>query len=163
VNVLFALLSEGQELNQLLATDPEALAALEQATVRRYPRASDQRHAFSLVRDGRDRYATRWLKGLLLAMLGGAIVGATLNGILAISFDMFGGLASIAIPLGFALGTFLGAFTAAMTGTHQARAELRPLLSQTQPGDTLVQLQTSERLPLQVLRAKLARSLLLEG
>ena len=152
MNVLFVLWPEGEDLDEFFAKNPAAQSAAAQTTLRRYPRASDQRHIFSLVRDGRDRYATQWLKGLLLAIAAGAVIGATLNGILAIAFDMFGGLASLAIPLGFILGTFLATFTAVMTGTHTARKDLRPLLRQTQPGDTLLQFQSPNPQPLQTLR-----------
>ncbi len=72
---------------------------------------------------------------------------------LSLAFDMFGGLASIAIPLGFLLGAFLGAFTALMTGTHKPRPDLHSLLNQAQPGDTLLQWSTPNRAILQHLRS----------
>ena len=129
-------------------------AAASEATLRRYPQASASNHAFSLVRDGRDRLATRWIRGVVLAMAGGAVLGATINAVLSIGFGMFSGLSSIAIPLGFVLGTFLGAFTAAMTGTHRARQDLQPLLGEVQPGDVLLQWHADDRALLQVMRTR---------
>ena len=49
------------------------------------------------------------------------------NGVLAGAFGMLGGLLELAVPLGAVLGAFLGGFTAAMAGTHRARAEVREL------------------------------------
>jgi hypothetical protein len=141
------------ELEEFLGSERSVRAAAEQATLRRYPEACDRHHLFSLVRDARDPHATRWLRGLLLAIATGAVVGTIINAVLSLAFDMFGGLASIAIPLGFLLGAFLGAFTALMTGTHKPRPDLRPLLNQAQPGDILLQWSTPERAILQHLRS----------
>lgn len=153
MSVLFALLSQGKDLDELLGENPAVLAAASDAALRRYPQASDSRHALSLVRDGRDRFATRWIRGVVLAVAGGAVLGATVNAVLSIGFGMFSGLSSIAIPLGFALGAFLGAFTAAMTGTHRARQDLLPLLGEIQSGDVLLQWQASDRSVLQAIRS----------
>ncbi len=154
MSVLFALLPQGKVLDELLGENPAVLAAANAAALRRYPQASDSRHAFSLVRDGRDRSATRWIRGVVLAVAGGAALGAAVNAVLSIGFGMFSGLSSIAIPLGFALGAFLGAFTAAMTGTHCARHDLRPLLREVQSGDVLLQWQASDRSVLQAIRSR---------
>ncbi|MFT4511347.1 MAG: hypothetical protein ACI89X_000479 [Planctomycetota bacterium] len=153
MSVLFVLLPQGRDLDELLGEGPGVLAAASEATLRRYPQASDSKHAFSLVRDGRDRFATRWIRGVVLAMAGGAVLGAVVNAVLSIGFGMFSGLSSIAIPLGFVLGAFLGAFTAAMTGTHCARQDLLPLLGEVQAGDVLLQWHASDRSVLQVMRS----------
>lgn len=155
MSALFVLLRDGADHGELLAL---LEAAGSEVTVRRYPRASDARHLFSLVRDGRDRHATRWLRGLLLAMIGGAVIGGIVNGVLAVGFDMFGGMASIAVPLGLLLGTFLGAFTALMTGTHVAREGLRPLLQQAKAGDILLQVVANDRVALSPLAGCCERS-----
>tara|TARA_R110002096_G_scaffold5514_13_gene25826 strand:+ start:831 stop:1331 length:501 start_codon:yes stop_codon:yes gene_type:complete len=156
MSVLFALLPASLEVRDLLGEDPAVFAAASEATLRRYPQASDPKHALSLVRDGRDAHATRWIRGVMLAMAGGAVLGAAINAVLSLGFGMFSGLSSIAIPLGFVLGAFLGAFTAAMTGTHRARQDLRHLLSQVQPGEVLLQWSAKDRVVLQVLRAHCA-------
>jgi len=121
---------------------PEVVAAADgQAPlhVRRYPRAEDARHLLGLVRAGRDKVATRWLRGMVGAVLLGAVLGAVTNGILSSSFDMFGGLGGLAVSLGAGLGAFLGAFTAVMTGTEVAREEVRALARHMQKGDVLEQ------------------------
>ncbi|MFT7535031.1 MAG: hypothetical protein ACI85K_000982 [Hyphomicrobiaceae bacterium] len=156
MSVLFVLLpasTDSDSSGSGLGAEPAfPLASPSGVTMRSYPQASDAQHLVSLVRDGRDRGATRWLRGLVLAIAGGAILGATTNAILSIGFGMFSGLSSIAIPLGFAVGAFLGAFTAAMTGTHRVRDDLRPLLHEAQPGDTLLQWFAPERPVLQSMR-----------
>lgn len=156
MSVLFVLLPAGKNRHGtgsgLRAEDEIPLASPSRAVMRSYPQASDAQHVVSLVRDGRDRGATRWLRGLVLAMAGGAVLGAATNAVLSIGFAMFSGLSSIAIPLGFAVGAFLGAFTAVMTGTHRVRDDLRPLLRATQPGDTLLQWFAQERSVLQSMR-----------
>jgi len=135
----------------LLPAEAE-LAPRADAQLRRYPRASDERHLLSLLRDGRDRVATRWWNGLVLAVVGGAVLGAIVNTVLAAAFDMLGGKVSLALPLGFFLGAFLGGFTAAMTGTHVARPELRELARRTREGDVLHQYSSPDRGALQELR-----------
>jgi hypothetical protein len=154
MSALFALLPAGQELDALLGADQAFLAAAGHTTLRRYPRASDQQHAVSLVRDGGDRHATRWLRGFVLAMAGGAVLGAIVNGVLSLAFDLFSGQSAIAIPLGFGLGMFLGAFTAAMTGTHVPRSDLLPLLRQVRPGDVLLQWHAGDGAVLQTMRTR---------
>lgn len=129
-----------------------ALATPAGVDLRRYPTASDERHLLSLIRDGRDRAATRWLRGLVLAVAGGAALGALVNAVLAGAFDMLGGEVALATALGFALGAFLGGFTAAMTGTQVARPELRALARRTHPGDVLHQYSSHDRAALQELR-----------
>lgn len=153
MSVLFVLSGEAREPSGFFGADKSVRAIAGTAKIRQYPRAFDHRHAFSLVRDARDQLATRWIRGMALAVVFGAIVGAITNAVLSIGFEMFSGLSSIAIPLGFLLGAFLGAFTAAMTGTHTARPGLRGLLHQVQPGDTLLQYHHEDRQCLQVMRS----------
>jgi hypothetical protein len=140
VQALFVLLPAADALEPLLAALPDevrhGVAALAQ---RRYPRADDARHLRSLVRAGRDPFATRWLRGAAVAVATGAALGGLVNGVLAGAFGLLGGLLEIAIPLGVVLGAFLGAFTAAMTGTEVARDELQPLWPHVRPGSCLVQ------------------------
>jgi ABC-type phosphate transport system permease subunit len=140
VQALFVLLPTADALAPFLAALPEAsqrgVAAL---TQRRYPRADDARHLRSLVRAGRDPRATRWLRGVVVAVATGAGLGGAVNGVLAGAFGLLGGLLEIAIPLGIVLGAFLGGFTAAMTGTEVARAELAALWPHVRPGCCLVQ------------------------
>lgn len=159
MSVLFALLPAGVELEAALGADANAVSGA--LVLRRYPVATDARHAFSIVRDGRDRLATRWLRGVVRAMAFGSLTGAAVNAVLSLGFEMFGGLASLAIPLGFALGAFLGAFTAAMTGTHRAREELHELLRSVEAGDTLLQW-SGERDALLPLRQRFARTQLID-
>lgn len=109
------------------------------AAPRRYPRADDAAHLRSVLRDSRDPVATRWLRGMSLAIGFGLLLGATVNGVLAGAFGMLGGLLEVAVPLGAVLGAFLGGFTAAMAGTQVARAELGPLVAAARGGDTLLQ------------------------
>jgi hypothetical protein len=153
MTTLFVLLPEGGDVADVLGGESENLTADLVAQLRRYPIASDAPHMLSLVRDGRDSAATRWLPGLLLAVASGAVIGAILNGILAGFFGMYSGLVSIAIPLGFALGGFLGGFTALMTGTHAALPALKPLLLQAVEGDVLLQWQSDERATLLAIRS----------
>ncbi len=158
---LFVLLPAGRELPDVLAevdaTARERLAAL---ALRRYPRADDERHLRSLVRAGRDRLATQWQRGLVLAVLGGGVLGAVVNGVLASAFDMLGGrhlLVELALPLGFLLGAFLGGFTAAMTGTEAPRPELAPLWPAVRRGDTLLQFSGNDGDALRALAAAAQR------
>ncbi len=137
---LFVLLPASSDVDELFADAPAELRAARAAlTLRVYPRATDASHLLSLVRAGRDPIATRWLRGTVLAVLGGAGLGAITNGVLAGTFGMFGGLLELAIPLGFVLGAFLGGFTAAMTGTEVARDEVKRLAEDVQAGDVLLQ------------------------
>lgn len=156
-HALFVLLREPQDLERLLAALPPADAArCARLTLRRYPRADDAHHLQSLVRAGRDRLATRWRRGTLLAIAAGAGLGGLVNGVLGGAFGMFGGLLEIAVPLGLGLGAFLGGFTAAMTGTERPREELRALWPHVQRGDTLVQWSGDDRLLLATLAAHAA-------
>lgn len=141
---LFVLLPAGRTADEL-APDPTIAR-------RTYPRADDARHLHSLVRSGRDPLATQWQRGLLLAIAGGAVLGALVNGTLT-ACGMLGGLYEIGIPFGLCLGAFLGGFTAAMTGTEAPRRELRPLLQQARPGDTLLQWSAADRGALRTLAA----------
>ena len=153
MNALFVLLPHGAAADVLLAAvATEHAAATRALALRTYPRADDARHLHSLVRSGRDPLATQWRRGLLLAIAGGAAVGAIVNTALT-ACGMLGGLYEIGIPLGSCLGAFLGGFTAAMTGTETPRRELRPLLQQARPGDTLLQWSAADRAALRALAA----------
>lgn len=156
--ILFVLLPADRDLDRLLAelATPvrDALAA---ARLRRYPRADGAAHLRSIVRDGRDPAATRWRRGMVLAVGIGASLGAIVNCVLAGAFGMFGGLIEIAVPLGFVLGAFLGGFTAAMIGTQVARDELRPLLAEARPGDVLLQWTSADMASLRALAVHLER------
>lgn len=155
---MFVLLPPKGSVDDLLAALPdahrEAVAALAR---RRYPPADDWRHLASLVRAGRDRLATRWWRGALLAVGGGAMLGALVNGMLAGAFGMFGGLLEIAVPLGFCLGAFLGAFTAAMTGTERPRQELLALWPHVRTGSVLLQCSGADQQALAALAAHCAQ------
>lgn len=145
MNALFVLLPHRAAADVLFAAVASELAAAARALpLRTYPRADEARHLHSLVRSGRDPLATQWHQGLLVAVAGGAVLGAIVNGTLT-AYGMLGGLYSIGIPLGLCLGAFLGGFTAAMTGTEAPRRELRPLLQQARPGDTLLQWSAADR------------------
>lgn len=133
MHVLFVLLPVGTAPTTLL----EGVSG--ELLVRTYPPADSPAHLYSLVRAARDPLATRWRRGLLLAIGIGGALGLLTNGVLAAAFGMFGGLVEIALPLGAGVGAFLGAFTAAMTGTERPKDELRPLLARVQPGQVLLQ------------------------
>lgn len=130
-----ALVPHGRSLD-------EAFAAIDGArpAVRLYPQATDTAHVLSLVRAGRDRVATRWLRGLAFSVVGGALLGCATATTLALGFEMFGGLVGVAIGFGLAVGAFLGGFTAAMTGTERARDEIRDLASHATNGCVLAQI-----------------------
>lgn len=144
MKTLFALAGDAAAADALLRTLPTA-AAEPTVAFRRYPPADDARHLQSLVRDGRDRHATRWWRGTVLAIGAGAAIGAVVNGVLGAGFGMFGGLLDLAIPLGAGIGAFLGGFTAAMTGTERPREELRALWPQVRRGAVLVQCSSADR------------------
>lgn len=154
MNALFVLVPADRSVDEWLA----ACAVPPRLAQRRYPRADGPAHLHSLVRAAADRRATSSWRGLATAMLGGALLGATVNGILTAGFGMLGGLLEVAMPLGFCLGAFLGGFTAAMTGTAQPRDELRPLLQQATPGSTLLQWSCPDPAPLRALAATAERS-----
>lgn len=145
MNVLFVLLPADRRL--------EDLAAPSHLSLVRYPRADGPTHLHSLVQAAANRHATTAWRGLATAVLGGALLGATVNGILTAGFGMLGGLLEIGVPLGLFVGAFLGGFTAAMTGTARARDELRPLLQQATPGSTLLQWSHPDPAPLLALAA----------
>lgn len=149
---LFVLLPAGRTADELAAAAGAEADTSTGVTLRSYPRADDARHLHSLVRSGRDPLATQWQRGLLLAIAGGAAVGVLVNTALT-ACGMLGGLYEIGIPLGLCLGAFLGGFTAAMTGTEAPRRELRPLLQQARPGDTLLQWSAGDRGALRALAA----------
>lgn len=136
MRAVFALLPTAADFDALV---PGADAMHTALRLRRYPRASDGAHLLSLVRDGRDPIATRWVRGLVLAIAAGGVLGALTMGSLAYFFHMLGGLLGLAVPLGFCIGMFLGGFTAAMTGTQVARDEVKRLADAVQAGDQLVQ------------------------
>lgn len=139
-DALFLLLPHGVGLDDLLAALPPELGdRVARLALRRYPRASDRGHLLSLVRDGRDPIATHWVRGTVLAVLAGGVLGTATMGVLTHLTGTFSGLLEVALPLGFLLGVFLGGFTAAMTGTQVARAELARLADEVRPGDTLLQ------------------------
>ncbi|MCB9878823.1 MAG: hypothetical protein H6835_14605 [Planctomycetes bacterium] len=143
MRVLFVLVPE-DDVDSLLdaAFGPDAA---QRPVLRRYPRATDERHLLSLVRAGRDRHATTWGRGAVKAVALGAVLGAITNGVLAAFFGMLGGMVGVACGLGLVLGAFLGGFTAMMTGTEVARPELRALLRHTRDGDVLLQLVGDDR------------------
>lgn len=137
--VLFVLVPTGRSSDELLAGLPSELAARgDRLSVRSCPPADDRRHLLSLVRAGRDRAATQWLRGLLLCIAGGAALGLVTAATLAGAFGMFGGLVGAACAFGLVVGAFLGGFTAAMTGTERARPELVRLAASVRRGDVLV-------------------------
>ncbi len=144
---LFVLLPPGLRVAAVLDAAPAG------AQLVTYGPADDRHHLLSLVRARRDRRATRWLRGLLLCIGTGALLGLLVNGVLAGAFGMFGGLLQIALPLGLVLGAFLGGFTAAMTGTEVARDEVRRLVHEVPRGATLLQASAAGREQLQPLRA----------
>lgn len=150
MNVLFVLLPADRSLDELATPDHLPL--------RRYPRADGPDHLRSLVRAAADRAATTTWRGFTTAVLGGAGLGATVNGILAAGFGMLGGLLEVAVPLGFGVGAFLGSFTAAMTGTASPRDDLRPLLQRATPGCTLLQWSHADPAPLRTLAAAAERA-----
>ncbi len=92
---LFVLLPPPGDVASLLAALPDA-ARQRLPAARRYPPADDARHLASLVRQGRDALATQWLRGTITAIAAGAALGTLVNGVLALGFGMFGGLAEIA-------------------------------------------------------------------
>lgn len=126
VTVLFVLLPNHCLPDEFLAAIPEADRRT--TPVRVYPIATDRPHLLSLVRDGRDRAATRWLAGTVKCVVGGSALGCATATTLAIGFDMLGGFVGLAVGFGAAVGAFLGGFTAAMTGTERARDELLALI-----------------------------------
>lgn len=156
---VFVLVPHGHDAGEVLAALPpaerERAAAL---ALRRYPRADDARHLRSLVRAGRDPRATRWRRGLLLAIAAGAALGLVVQAVLALGFGMLGGLLEVALPLGLLLGAFLGGFTAAMTGTEAPRPELAALWPHVRAGDVLHQWSGDDRAALMALAAAAARS-----
>jgi len=157
VNALFVLLPKGATFDTVLACAPtELLAARAGFRHRLYPPASEPRHLLSLVRAGRDPVATRWFRGTLLAVVGGAGLGLLTNGVLAFAFGMFGGLLGIALPLGLCVGGFLGGFTAAMTGTEVARDEIVALARGLQAGGTLLQVVADTPHQLELLQERCA-------
>jgi hypothetical protein len=136
MRAVFVLLPATADLEALL---PDATAARAPLRLRRYPRASDRAHLLSLVRDGRDPIATRWVRGTVLAIGAGGVLGLVTMGVVTHVSGAFGGLFDVALGLGFGVGAFLGGFTAAMTGTQVARDELKRLADEVQPGDALLQ------------------------
>jgi hypothetical protein len=126
VPVLFVLLPNRCAPDEFLA----AIPVVDRSTtpIRVYPIASDRPHFLSLVRDGRDPAATRWLAGTVKCVVGGSALGCATATTLAIGFDMLGGFVGLAVGFGAAVGAFLGGFTAAMTGTERARDELLALI-----------------------------------
>lgn len=133
MHVLFVLLPVGTAPTTLLE------GAAGELLVRTHPPADSPSHLHSLLRAARDPLATRWRRGMVVAIGVGAALGLLTNGVLAGAFGMFGGLVEIALPLGAGVGAFLGAFTAAMTGTERPIDELYPLLAQVRPGQVLLQ------------------------
>ena len=95
MRAVFVLLPAAAELDGLL---PDAAALLAGLRQRRYPRATDRAHLLSLVRDGRDPVATRWVRGIVLATSAGGVLGALTMGSLTHFFGMLGGLLAIAPP-----------------------------------------------------------------
>ena len=126
VPVLFALLPNECAPDAVLAAMPEDVRRT--TPVRVYPVASERRHFVSLVRDGRDPNATRWRRGVVRCVLGGAAIGCATASTLELGFGMFDGMVGVAFAFGAAVGAFLGGFTAAMTGTERARDELIELV-----------------------------------
>lgn len=153
-HALFLLLPHERDLDELLAgMRPELGDRVARLALRRYPRASNRAHLLSLVRDGRDAIATRWIRGTVLAIVAGAMLGTATMGVLTHYFLALGGLLDVALSFGFAVGAFLGGFTAAMTGTQVARDEVRRLADEVRPGDTLLQWSGDDREALAALAA----------
>lgn len=150
MRVLFVLLPRGLDVDTLFANAPADLRTRLQFVT--YGPVDDRRHLLSLVRARRDRLATRWLRGMLASIGGGAVLGLLVNGVLDGVFGMFDGLFAISLPLGFALGAFLGGFTAAMTGTEVAVDEVQQLARAATPGALLLQASGGDRRALTVLR-----------
>lgn len=144
MEALFVLVPAGRSLDEVVARHPELAAGRASWTVRAHPAADDGAHLLSLVRASRDRVATRWLRGMVACVLGGAALGAATAGILAAAFAMFGGLLGTAVLFGGLVGAFLGGFTGAMTGTQVARDEVRQLGQRVQRGDALVSIATAD-------------------
>ena len=120
--MLFALLPTDRAPDDVWnALSSEARDAV---PLRVYPIADERQRLLSIVRDGRDRHATRWLRGIAMCIVGGAGIGAVTATTLAVGFDMLGGMAGVGFAFGAAVGAFLGGFTAAMNGTERAREEL---------------------------------------
>lgn len=134
---LFVLVPTDHSIDEVVAPDD---GGREPLGLRTYPSAMDRAHLLSLVRAGRDPSATRWLRGLVLSIVAGSLLGMLTAGILAGAFAMFGGLVGLALGFGAAVGAFLGAFTAAMTGTERARDEVTLLAKSVKKGDVLVQI-----------------------
>lgn len=154
---LFALLPTAEAAGELLtaaAVDPTRLA------MRLYPAADDAAHLLGLVRAGRDPRATRWLRGMILAIGLGALLGSGTMAVLAGAADMFGGLLELAVPFGLLVGAFLGGFTAAMAGTESACDEIRALATRHRRGDVLLQVTSADSAALQALRAACTARLL---
>lgn len=158
MNALFVLVPAERSVDELLAQNPAALVRGTELAMRRYPRADSPEHLQSLVRAAADPAATSAWRGLATAVLCGAVLGATVNGILTAGFGMLGGLLEIGVPLGLGVGAFLGGFTAAMTGTNRPRDELRPLLLQATPGSTLLQWRHVDPAPLRAMAAAAERA-----
>jgi len=123
--MLFALLPVGCAPDDVLQALP--LGAKPTTPIRVYALAQDRRHLASLVRDGRDRNATRWLGGMAKCVAGGSVIGCATATTLELGFGMFDGMTGVAFAFGAAVGAFLGGFTAAMTGTERMRDELLEL------------------------------------
>jgi hypothetical protein len=124
--MLFVLWPKDGATDAVLATVNED--ARRGILLRVYPVATERAHFVSLVRDGRDPNATRWRRGVVRCVLGGAAIGCTTASTLELGFGMFDGMVGVAFAFGAAVGAFLGAFTAAMTGTERARDELIELV-----------------------------------
>ena len=65
---VFVLVPRSRRVDELFDASDAA-----RTSVRLYPPASDRAHLLSLVRAGRDRVATRFLRGLALSIGGGAL------------------------------------------------------------------------------------------
>ncbi len=128
MTMLFVLWPPERSTDELWSTLSDE--ARRSVLLRVYPVATERAHLLSLVRDGRDRGATRWRRGFMRCVLAGLVIGCATATTLALFFDMFAGLVGVAFGFGSAVGAFLGAFTAAMTGTERPRDELLLLIKQ---------------------------------
>jgi hypothetical protein len=139
VNALFVLFPAGQELAAFRQALPTQLAdGLLALRRREHAPARDREHLRYLMVQGRTLGAMTWVSGMVKALATGAVLGGTVNAVLAGAFGMLGGLVEVAVPLGVGAGAGMGAMSASMRGTEKLRPEVEQLVAGVRPGDTLV-------------------------